>query len=139
MSEVTLERPPLGPAVFTSDPSDLLEGIEVANSKFKQTLDGIVANVKVEDATFENVVRPTMVADNKWSNVGRLLKLRASCSPDKVIRDAAREAAKFMRHFESDCHVREDIFVLIDAVLKRVEKLSPELQRCLEKKHRVYI
>ena len=138
MSEV-VARPHQGPPVFTSDPSNLLDGIEAANTNFKDVLDRIVANVKVEDATFENVVRPIMVADNEWSNIVRLLKHPANTGTDKTLRDAGREVSKSMRHFESNCHVREDVFVLVDAVLKRAEKLQPELQRCLEKKHRAFI
>jgi len=60
-------------------------------------------------------------------------------STDSALRDASSEAEKLMSDFGIESAMREDIFNLVDATLKKDEKLEPESRRWLEKDHKSYI
>ncbi|KAL5438554.1 hypothetical protein PMIN05_005758 [Paraphaeosphaeria minitans] len=60
-------------------------------------------------------------------------------STDKALRDASTEAEKLLDDFSIESSMRDDVFKLIDAVLKKKESLDPESQRLLEKDHKSYI
>lgn len=60
-------------------------------------------------------------------------------STNKELRDASSEAEQLLDDFGIESSMREDVFNLVDAVLKNKEKLDPESQRLLEKDHKSFI
>ena len=68
-----------------------------------------------------------------------VIGLYQAVSTDQQLRDASSEAEKLMDDFAIESSMREDVFGLVDAVLKKGEKLDPESQRLLEKDRKSYI
>jgi metallopeptidase MepB len=68
-----------------------------------------------------------------------ILGFYQAVSTDQKLRDASSEAEKEMDDFGIESAMREDLFQLVDAVLKKKEQLDPESQRLLEKEHKGYI
>ena len=60
-------------------------------------------------------------------------------STDQKLRDASTEAEKLLDDFGIESSMRQDVFDLVDAVLKKNEALDPESRRLLEKDHKSYI
>jgi metallopeptidase MepB len=60
-------------------------------------------------------------------------------STDQKLRDASTEAEQLLDDFGIESSMRQDVFDLVDAVLKKKEELDPESQRLLEKDHKGYI
>jgi metallopeptidase MepB len=98
-----------------------------------------VKNVTAEKATFEHVLLPIAHDDNKMSIETHIIGFYQAVSTDKALRDASSEAEKLLDDFSTESGMREDVFRLVDSVLKKKEKLQPESQRLLEKDHKSYI
>jgi metallopeptidase MepB len=105
----------------------------------KKVQDDIVNSVTLETAVFDNVLLPGARDDNKMSLETHILGFYQAVSTDQKLRDASSEAEKEMDDFGIESAMREDLFKLVDAVLKKKEKLEPESQRLLEKEHKGYI
>lgn len=108
-------------------------------AKSKKILDDIVANTKAEDAAFKNVMLPIAHDENMQTLSAHILGFYQSVSTDQTLRDASTEAEKLMDEYSIETSMREDVFQLVDAVLKKGESLDPESQRLLEKDHKSYI
>jgi metallopeptidase MepB len=102
-------------------------------------MDDVVASVTPETASFDNVVLPMARDDNRLGVEFRVLEFYQSVSTNKEMRDAASEAEKEMDDFAIESSMREDVFKLVDAILKKKEKLDPESQRLLEKDHKTFV
>src|ERR1700753_646510 len=98
-----------------------------------------VASVTLESASFDNVILPMVRDDNKLGVEFRILEFYQSVSTNKELRDASSVAEKEMDDFSIESSMREDVFKLVDATLKKKEKLDPESQRLLEKIHKMYV
>ena len=112
----------------------------LADSKSLQ--DRIVADVKTGSATFNNVLLPFALDDNKMSLEAHIIGFYSAVSTDEKLRDASTEAEKKMEDFGIDSSMREDIFQLVDEVFKNQKddrKLDAESRRLLEKDHKGYI
>jgi metallopeptidase MepB len=77
--------------------------------------------------------------DNKMAIESHIIGFYQAVSTDQSLRDASSEAEKRLDDFGIESAMREDVFRLVDAVLKKGEKLEPESQRLLEKDHKSYI
>jgi metallopeptidase MepB len=110
---------------------------QIARSKKVQ--DDVVAAVTPEKASFDAVVLPMARDDNKLGVEFRILEFYQAVSTDKDLRDASSKAEKDMDDFAIESSMREDLFKLVDAVLKKKEKLDPESQRLLEKEHKMFV
>lgn len=92
-----------------------------------------------ETANFKNVLLPVALDDNKMAIEAHIIGFYQAVSTDKALRDASTEAEKLLDDFSIESSMREDVFELVDAVLKKKESLDAESQRLLEKDHKSYI
>jgi len=111
--------------------------IQIDRSKAVQ--DAIVKDVTPESASFQNVILPIALDDNKMAIESHIIGFYQAVSTQKELRDASTEAEKLLDDFGIESSMREDVFNLVDAVLKKNEDLSPESKRLLEKDHKAYI
>ena len=132
------KRPPQPPVNFYATPSSLISRAEALVAIRRELEDKIVEDVRSEDATFQNVLLPLIHLENRIWGEKRRIRFNASTSPDKELRETANKAIRIMTDGEIDSEMREDIFVLVDAVKKKSEKLHPESEYYLEKKHQSY-
>ncbi|KAJ5501912.1 Peptidase M3A/M3B [Penicillium fimorum] len=101
--------------------------------------DKVVAEVKPEAATFANVIRPLAQDDNEMGLESHILGFYQAVSTDSKLRDASSKAEELMDEFFIEAVMREDVFGLVDAVLRRNESLDPESRRLLEKEHKDFV
>jgi metallopeptidase MepB len=111
--------------------------LQLAGSKAVE--DGIVKDISSEKATFDNVILPRAREDNQMALEAHIIGFYQAVSTDQKLRDASSEAEKLMDDHGIESAMREDVFGLVDAVLKKGEKLDPESLRLLEKDRKSYI
>ena len=101
--------------------------------------DKIVAEIKPEDATFENVMLPVARDEDEGGLQSHIIGFYQSVSTNQALRDASTEAEKLMDDFAIESYVREDVYKLVEAAFQKSEKLDTESQRLLMKTHKEYI
>ncbi|ERF68645.1 hypothetical protein EPUS_09138 [Endocarpon pusillum Z07020] len=139
MAPLKLKTPPQAPPVFTATPTSVVEDTKKFIDVSRKLTDDIVAKVKEQDASFEKVVLPMAHDENRQGLVAHILGFYQSVSTDQELRDASTEAEKMMDDFSIEASMREDVYKLVDAALRKGDKLDPESQRLLEKEHKGYI
>lgn len=139
MAPAKYQKPPQAPPKFTATPDSLLADTKRLIDQSKSLQDEIVKDVKAEDASFKQVVLPMAQDDNKGAIEAHIIGFYQAISTEQALRDASSEAEKQLDEFSIESAMREDVFKLYDAVLKKGEKLDPESQRLLEKDHKSYI
>jgi len=139
MAPAVYRKPPQLPPKFTATPSSLVADTKALIERSRNVQDYIVNNVAPEKATFDNVVLPVARDDNKMAIESHIIGFYQAVSTDKALRDASTEAEKLLDDFGIESSMRDDVFNLLDAVLKKKDALEPESQRLLEKDHKSYI
>ncbi|EXJ90594.1 thimet oligopeptidase [Capronia coronata CBS 617.96] len=132
-------KPPQAPPSFTATPDSVVEDTKKLLASSKKITDDIVASIRAKDANFHNVLLPMAHDENQQSLKTHILGFYQSVSTDQALRDASTEAEKLMDDFSIEAAMREDVFQLVDAALKRGDKLDAESQRLLEKEHKSYV
>jgi len=139
MASAKFRAPPQAPPTFTGTPESVIEDTKRMLAKSKKITDDIVAQVSAQEATFNKVVLPIARDENQQTLQAHILGFYQSVSTDQALRDASTEAEKLMDDYGIEASMREDIFQLVDAALRRGEKLDPESRRLLEKEHKSYV
>ena len=139
MAPQTLKTPPQAPPTFIGTPSSVVQDTKRLIDKSRNVQNQVVANVKLDQATFKDVLLPLANDENTMALETRRLGFYQAVSTDQALRDASTEADTQLDDFGIESSMREDVFRLVDAVLKKGEKLDPESQRLLEKEHKNYI
>jgi metallopeptidase MepB len=133
------KKPPQAPPVWTATPESLVKDTKEIIAKSKKISDDIVAQLSEKDATFKNILLPQAWDENQQALETHSIGFYQSVSTDQKLRDASTEAEKLLDEAYIEAGMREDVFKLVDAVLKKGDKLDPESQRLLEKEHKGYI
>ncbi|KIX93608.1 uncharacterized protein Z520_10786 [Fonsecaea multimorphosa CBS 102226] len=139
MTSTKFRRPPQAPPSFTATPESLIKETKDMLAGSKKITDDIVAQISQKDATFQNVLLPMAHDENQQTLKAHILGFYQSVSTDQALRDASTEAEKLMDDFSIEAAMREDVFNLVDAVLKKGEKLDSESQRLVEKEHKAFV
>jgi len=92
----------------------------------------IVRDVKIEDATFENVVRPLANAQHAIEDSSGMIAVLRYASPDASARKAAEEARNLWNKAFSEFSDRHDVYLSLQAVKNRHEKLDAESEKYLD-------
>ncbi|CAI0654524.1 unnamed protein product [Colletotrichum noveboracense] len=134
------QSPPQQLALFNDTPQSILQIAKEACERRSALYDELVAEVSVDRASFDNVIRPIAAAENERQIIVGRVCLYKDVSGDKNLRDASSEASQILANSENKAYLRQDIFNLIDAVYKHRnnEWLDPESIRFLEDEHREY-
>ena len=139
MAPAKYQKPPQTPPKFTATPESLFADTNRLIEVSKGLQDKIVKEVKPEDASFKKVVLPMAHDSNKGAIESHIICFYQAVSTEQTLRDASSDAEKQLDEFSIESSMREDVFRLYDAALKKGEKLDPESQRLLEKEHKSYI
>ena len=139
MAPAHLRRPPQAPPVFTATPQSIVADAERLINTSRATQDKVVAEVKPDTAVFANVLRPLAQDDNVMALEAHILGFYQAVSTDQKLRDASSKAEELMDEFFIESVMREDVFQLFDAVVKKNEDLDPESLRLLEKEHKSFV
>ncbi|KAH9869085.1 hypothetical protein J1614_008162 [Plenodomus biglobosus] len=133
------KTPPQLPPKFTATKESLISDTKRLIERSRAVQDGVVANNTLDTATFASVLLPGAHDDNKMAIESHIIGFYNAVSTNKELRDASSEAEQLLDDFGIESSMREDVFNLVDAVLKKGEQLDPESQRLLEKDHKSFI
>jgi metallopeptidase MepB len=113
------------PTVFDATASSLIQDAQNLVDQTKSVWDGVVSNVQhPNNATFTNTILP--IAQDENASKSRILRFYASTSPSKELRDASNAATKILSDADTALYSRIDMFVLVDAVLKKIDAVQGE-------------
>ncbi|KAL4915718.1 peptidase family M3-domain-containing protein [Aspergillus aurantiobrunneus] len=134
-----LRRPPQPSPLFTATPESILNDANRLIEASRKVQDDIVATISPESAEFASVLKPLAHNENVTALESNILGFYQAVSTDQRLRDASSKAEELMDDFWIESSMREDVFRLVDAVLKKNESLDPESRRLLEKEHQSFI
>ena len=130
---------PQAPPMFAGTPTSIVEDAERLIDSSYKAQNEVVKNVQPDTATFSNVLLPLAHVENAIALEAHILGFYKIVSPDSKLRAASSEAQKLLDNFNIETAMREDLYGLVDAVLRKKEDLDPESYRLLVKKHKDYI
>ncbi|EED20714.1 metallopeptidase MepB [Talaromyces stipitatus ATCC 10500] len=139
MAPELLKKPPQAPPLFVATPTSIIDDTKRLIARSRKVQDEVANGVKPEDATFANALLPLAQDENAMTLEAHIIGFYQAVSTDQKLRDASSEAEKLLDDFGIETAMREDLFKLVDAALKKDEKLDPESRRLLEKEHKDYI
>ncbi|KAK5467321.1 metalloendopeptidase [Exophiala xenobiotica] len=139
MTSAKFRKPPQAPPSFTATPASLMKDTKEMLAQSKRVTDDVVAQIAERDATFQNIMLPMVHDENLQTLKAHILGFYQSVSTEQALRDASTEAEKLMDDYSIEAAMREDVFKLVDAALKKGDKLDPESQRLLEKEHKAFV
>ncbi|KAL2857066.1 peptidase family M3-domain-containing protein [Aspergillus pseudoustus] len=139
MAPEHLRRPPQAPPSFTATAESIVNNAKRLIETSRKVQDGVVANIALESADFASVLKPLALDENVNGLESSILGFYQAVSTEQVLRDASSKAEELMDEFWIESSMREDIFKLVDAVLKKNESLDPESRRLLEKEHQDFV
>ena len=143
MASQAFRTPPQAPPVFTGTPSSIIEDTKRLIDKSRGLQDKIVAEIQPDDATFEDVLLPMAQDENQMALEAHIIGFYQSVSTNQDLRNSSTEAEKLLDDFSIESSMREDVYKLVDAALRKAEKgttkLDPESRRLLEKEHKNFI
>lgn len=139
MAPKKFKNPPQAPPLFTGTPKSVIEDTRRIIENSRNTENTTVAEIKAQDATFNNVLLPMAHSENAWGLEGNIIGFYQSISTDQALRDASSEAEKLMDDYVIESSMREDVYKLVDAAFEKHENLDAESQRLLEKTRKGYI
>lgn len=139
--------PPQPPPVISEVSTSIVADAKGLIARSRKLHDQIVDDVRPDSATFANVLVPLAHIDNMIANEGNLLGFYQAVSPNPDLREASREAKRLLDAFALEIATREDLFILVDAVVQDnvrssgYSKKDPDLEsdRFLEKTHKKFI
>ena len=116
--------PPQPPIAFDATPSSLVQEAQTLIDRSRTAWDGVVSSAAADlaNATFNNTIRPIIDDENAKLARTRLLRFYASTSPSKELREASHAATTLLNNSDAELLSRPDVFVLVDAVMRNMEK-----------------
>ena len=139
MAPHKFQKPPQAPPLFTGTPKSVIEDTNRIIERSRSLENTFVADVKPEDASFDKVLLPMAYDENEAGLESHIIGFYQSVSTDQALRDASTEAEKLMDDYSIESWMREDVYKLVEAVVKKGDQLDAESQRLLEKTHKEYI
>jgi metallopeptidase MepB len=136
---MAFKMPPQAPPNFNYTPASTLTSIRAIIDHSHKLQDELVAKVRPEDATFDNVLLPLAEDENRTIALKKLFKFFSSTSTSEGLRNASNVCDALVTEFESQTLMREDLFQLIDAVSRREERLEEESQLYLDQMHQAFL
>lgn len=132
--------PPQAPRLFNYTPESITNTIDDLTTQLRAVADQVVAEVTVEDATFDNTVRPMLQAQNELYPGAYSLRFMLYVHPDAAIREASAKMEEKMDDLEVELAMRQDIFDRVNAVYQRRESagLDPESLHTLDKVYKQF-
>ncbi|GAD95132.1 metallopeptidase MepB [Paecilomyces variotii No. 5] len=132
------EQPPQAPPLFKETPSSILDKTKALIEQTRNLQDQITNTVRPEEATFANTVLPLAQKENENAVEAHILRFYSAVSTDNKLRDASIKAENLLDSFSVEASMREDLYLLVDAVVRREEYLDTESALLLKKEHRSY-
>ncbi|KAI9323370.1 hypothetical protein BX666DRAFT_2116999 [Dichotomocladium elegans] len=103
-------------------------------------VNNLIAALKPEEQTFENIVPPLARLENEFYGKIQLVTSLHQISPDEAVRDASVEAEKKYEEFSIEQTMRHDLYVVIQGLIDKTDlsTLGHEEARMLTKMERSF-
>jgi len=131
--------PPQAPPMFNATASSIVKDTKRLIATSKEVQDDLSANVQASAATFTNVLLPLANSENARAQEVNILRFYQDVSPDAGLRDASRQAAQLLDDFTTKTAMRDDLYLLVNAVLNKEQHLDHESHRLLRQVHKDFI
>ncbi|OAA66028.1 metallopeptidase MepB [Cordyceps fumosorosea ARSEF 2679] len=141
MATATENTPPQAPPLFNHTPESITSSTEELIARAKGIIDKVVAETTIENATFENTLKPILLEDNITDPIGGVTCFYHYVSTDAALREASLKAEEKMSELAVDLRMREDIFQRVNTVYQNREAagLDPEALHIVEREHKRYL
>ncbi|OXV06825.1 hypothetical protein Egran_05408 [Elaphomyces granulatus] len=139
MTPPNSRKPPQAPPTFTATTQSIVDDAKRLIERSRSLQDQIVSTVQPDTATFANTLLLQAQDENDMALETHILGFYQAVSTNPALRNASSEAEKLLNDFSIESAMREDLFRLVEATLKKNEPLDPESRRLLEKEHKDYI
>ena len=139
--EIKPQNPPQRSPVFTTSPESLIQNTKRLIEDSRKVQDHITRTVQSERATYANTLLPLAQNENRVALESHIIEFYQAVSSDSALRDASNEAKKLFSDFDIETAMREDLFVLIDVVMRNShdDELDIESRLYLQKEHKKYL
>ena len=136
------QKDPREPPIFTATGESLLNDTERLIEQSRRVQNEVIQTVQPKTATFTNVLLPLAQNENRVAQEWHVIRSYESLSPDPILRDASTEAKRLFDEFAIETALREDLFLLVDAVMKKEQDeniLDVEDRLFLDEEHRRFL
>jgi metallopeptidase MepB len=133
------KKPPQAPPLFTATPISIIDDAKRLIEQSRKVQNRITRGVQPETATFANTLLLLAQDENTRTLEAHVLEFYQNVSTDEELRAASSVGQSLLKDFAVETAMREDLYNLIEAALKKNETLDPESRRLLEKEHKNYI
>lgn len=130
--------PPQARLLFATKAKAVADSTTQLINQSRQAIDQIIATASPASTTFENVLLPLAHVRNALAAEAGVLGFYKEVSSDESLRNASVKSKLLLENFNNEIAMREDLFVLIDAVVKINEILDDESARLLRREHRAF-
>lgn len=136
-----LQKPPQAPPLFNVTPKSILENTKELIQRARDVQDQIVRDLQINTASFNNVLLPLAHVENSINSNRNLISFfdDDSVSTDMNLRKASSKCRELYSDYYRETERREDLFLLIDAVMNKKENLDPECHRLLTTRYNQFI
>jgi metallopeptidase MepB len=128
--------PPQARLLFATTAKSIADSTTQLIETSRTVLDQIIAETTPESANFENVLLPLAHFRNSTAAETGVLAFYKEASSDATLRDESSKSKLLLDNFETGTALREDLFLLIDSVVRKNEELDSESERLLRREHR---
>lgn len=131
-----IRRPPQAPGLFNDSPETVKEKTKKYIDAEKRVVDGIVKNIDLANATFENTIIPFIEQSDQGNILLAALSVYDAVSNDTALRDAVTATRPNITEAAQETYLNLDLFKRVDAVFqtqKDDKTLTAESRKLLEK------
>lgn len=113
--------------------SEIVPAMKRIIANRKSIRDAVASTVTPGTASFENVIRPWLEAEDRDAGVWQVIDMYRYAAPDQATRDAAEEATRLMSERGSDFVMREDLYLLVKGASDRDDAPDEESKKAVSK------
>ena len=141
MNDHAKRIPPQLPPLFDDEPQSILQEAKATVANIQAIWDKVAREVTPENATIENVILPIAHIENSTKLHIDVVIFLSTVHPTLEVREATKDARRFIDEAEVDLYLREDIFRLVNTLLEKTDEAEtdPETYRFLLKLHAQFV
>ena len=137
-----IRKPPQAPQLFNDNPETVEEKTRTYITGQRRLVDGIIMNIDLANATFNNVIVPFVEQSDRAGNLLAAVGIYPGLSNDTDLVEAVQAVQPNLTAIGQEIYLNEDLFKRVNAVFQKQrndETLSAESRKLLEGIHGDFI